>query len=121
MKRKRYTNKDRTPVAVSCLSWLQRQILRNLQKTAINKFNKTSADKARELLVAINAKPNILASQTQSNPDITEASVDTSTVAHPTQNTDSKVWAFAGHTLKTCMNHVTTLGKRRRRLLPAHA
>ncbi len=121
MKRKRCINKDRTPVAVSCPSWLRRRILRNLQRSSLDRFNKTRADKARELLVAINTKPNIVVSQTQSKPDFIKASVDTNkAMSCPTQSTVSKAWVSVGSTFKKCMSHIIAFGKRKKHFQPAH-
>lgn len=122
MKRKRHINKSEAQLAVSCPSWLRRRILRNLQRSSLNRFNKVRAEKARELLVAINAKPDVAASQTQSNPDITKTSVDTNkATVRPTQTMSSKVCVFVGNTFNKCMNYKTLFGKWKRHFQSAHS
>ena len=114
MKRKRHINKTEVQLVVPCTDKIRKQIVRNLQRSSLNRFNKPRANKAAELLVAINAEPNVVAPQTQNNPDITKASFCANiTTAHPTQNTASKVWAFVSNTCEKCMSHTTALGKRR--------
>jgi len=122
MKRKRHINKSEVQLAVSCPSWLRKRILQNLQRSSLNRFNKVRVEKARELLVAIKAKPNVATSQTQSNPDITKISVDTNkTAVRTTQTMSSKVCVFVGNTFNKCMNYITLFGKRKRHFQTAHS
>ena len=121
MKRKRHINKTEVQLVVPCPNKIRKRILRNLQRSSLNRFNKARADKARELLVAINAKPNVVAPQTQSNPDIINASVDINKAAsYSTQTAASKVCVFVGNTFKTCISHITAFGKRKWYFQPAH-
>jgi len=114
MKRKSHINKAEAQLAASCPTWLRKLILQNLQRSSLNRFNKVRAEKARELLVAIKAKSNVAASQTQSNPDIIKTSVDTNKAAVlTTQTMNSKVCVFVGNTFNKCMNYITLFGKRR--------
>ncbi|MFC1675802.1 hypothetical protein ACFL3G_01915 [Planctomycetota bacterium] len=121
MKRKRHINKTKVQSAVSCPNKIRKRIVRNLQRSSLNRFNKPCANKAAELLVAINVEPNVVVPQTQNNPDITKASVDAvKAAALPTQNTASKVWAFVSNTCKKYMSHTIAFGKRKRHFQPAH-
>lgn len=122
MKRKRHINESEVQLAVSCSSWLRRRTLRNLQRSSLNRFNKVRAKKARELLVAINAKPDVAASQTQSNPDITKTSVNTNKAeVRPIQTMSTKVCVFVGNTFNKCMNYITVFEKRKRHFQPVHS
>ena len=121
MKRKRYLNKSEVQLAVSCPSWLRRRILQNLQRSLLNRFNKVRAGRARELLIAINAKPDVAVSQTQNNPDVTKTSVDTNKAAvRPTQIMSSKIRVFVGNTFNKCINYITLFEKRKRHFQSAH-
>jgi hypothetical protein len=98
MNQKKHINEAETQLGVSCPSWLRKRILRNLQRSSLNRFNRTRTDKTRELLVAINAKPNNVASQTQSNPDIIKASVDTNKAASHSAQTATSEYVYLSAT-----------------------
>jgi len=67
-------NPDKTKVTVPCPVRLQRQMLQNLQKAALNRFNKIRAKKALELLSTINAESNVVYSQAMDSASAAEIS-----------------------------------------------
>ena len=108
---KKYLGTKEHQIFVPCPSWLKKRILRNMQKVALNRFNKARADKALELLSAINAESN--AGDSQMTDNASAAEISTVTDITP-QNLVAKIRTFAGNTINKCVNGIAAFRKWKR-------
>ena len=106
--KKKYLGTKEHQIFVACPSWLRKRILRNMQKAALNRFNKARADKALELLSAINAESN--AGDSQMTDNASAAEISTVTDITP-QNLVAKIRTFAGNAINKCVNGITVFRK----------
>lgn len=118
MKRDIRFSTEEQQIIVPCPSWFRKHILHNMQKTALNRFNKTRAKKALELLSTINAESNAVYSQATDNAIAAEIST---VIDMTTQNLVAKIKAFAGNAINKCVNAITAFRKWKRYFRPAQS
>jgi hypothetical protein len=71
MKRKRRTNVGETQIVVDCPAWIQRTMIHNLQEAARSRNNKEDAQKAKNILAAIEGKCDLVGTLTPIQDDAT--------------------------------------------------
>ena len=121
MKHKQYFSKNDIQLVVPCPNKIRKRILRNLQKSSINKFNKMHAEKALELIKKINAKSNSydvpirVATENTKIPMVAK-----NHTTKKTQRWTAKIYAFVNNMFNKYMKRLTTFPGRKGRFQVAH-